>query len=152
MTVKSIIVILLFSFSSVAFSETERTVPDQRISRAVVVHEGVPGFWFERDVALGILADLQELLVRRQQVSILQEELSLRGDQFDRMNEIVQLEQEVSDQAIEELERAERRASLAEESRNKWWRSPLFLFSSGVIITVVLEVVALIIFRYVFLV
>ena len=122
---------------------------DRSLRRAVVEHRGQSGFWFRRDVALEMLADLQELPLQRRMVSLMERELSIRGRQVERLREMVSLERTAVDRALEGLQAAARRASEAEASRDAWWRHPAFWVGLGVVFTVVLEVAAVAVLAYV---
>lgn len=142
---------LLVAFAGLVYCPAARgETVGESARRAVVEYQGEPGFWFRRDVALQMLADLQELPIRRQELTLIQEELELRDRQVERLREIVSLERGASQTAQDALGAALERASTAEGSRDAWWRSPWLWLTVGIVTTVVLEIAAVAVFAYVF--
>jgi len=142
-----VLVVILAACPSQAFGE-EASEPEPP-RRAVIAHEGAPGFWFRRDVALEMLADLRELPIRQRELALLNEQLELREGQVERLREMVGLEREAVERSLEAVEAAERRASEAEASRDVWWRNPALWVAVGVVVTVLLEVAAVAVLAYV---
>ena len=115
---------------------------------AAMERNGIPGFWFEREWGLQILSDLQDLPLARQEVSLLDQQLSLRMEQLDRMREALTIEREIHGRMTQELESALVQAQEAEAKSNTWYRRPGFLIATGVVLTLVLEIGAVFLFVY----
>lgn len=103
--------------------------------RATIEHAGAVGVWFRADVARQMLADLEELPVLRQRVSLLEERLELRDDQVERLRLVVELTEEGERRAADALAEAVRLRRETEESARVWWRSPSLWLAVGAVVT-----------------
>lgn len=110
--------------------------------RAAVEHQGVPGFWFERSVALDMLADLSELPIRLREIQMLTEQLDIQDVRIERLDQMLALERSATIAATDGLQLVEERAREAEAALDSWWRSPAFLITVGVVSAILLEVAA----------
>lgn len=113
--------------------------------RAALEYQGRPGFWFERSVALDMLADLSELPIRLREIQMLMEQLDIQDMRIERLDQMLVLERSAAVAATDAFQQAEERAREAEDALDAWWRSPLFLVAVGVVGTVLLEVAAILV-------
>jgi len=103
--------------------------------RATVTVDGQVGVWFAAPVARCILADLEELPHVRVRVTLLEERLTLRDEQVERLRRAVGLAAEEAQTAADALETAVRLRREAEDSARVWWRSPVLWFAVGVVVS-----------------
>jgi len=124
------------SFPSMALGEESSPQP------VAIEHQGIRGFFFSRDIALRMLADLRELPLRVREIRILEEELEIRAGQISRLREMVSLEREATERALGGIDTAMNRAREAENLMRVWWRSPAFWLGVGIVATLALEIAA----------
>lgn len=110
--------------------------------RAALEHNGVRGFWFEREVALDMLADLSELPIRVREIAMLVEQLDIQDMRIERLDQMLALERSAAVAATDGLQQVEERAREAEQALDSWWRSPAFLITVGLVGAILLEVAA----------
>ncbi len=110
--------------------------------RAALSHDGVDGFWFHGDVARCLLQRYSLLAPFARRVELLEDRLRLQNERDALQERRVALAAQEAEAATEALEAAVRRAREAEEALDAWYRHPALWFTVGVVVTVVLEVVA----------
>jgi hypothetical protein len=98
---------------------------------AVVVHQGVEGLWFRPDVAAGHLRDLRELDTVRNELRIRGEQLRLWEQRGEYLEAAAAASDDAATRALTLANKAEARATDAEELLDVWWRSPLLWLSVG---------------------
>jgi hypothetical protein len=118
-------------------------------ARVPLQYQGAEGLWLRLDVAQALLADLQELPIRRREVTLLGEELELRSGQVERLRSMADLERAAAGEALTALHQAEQAGAelrqqleQARAAQAPWWRSPILWLSVGVVVAVGLEVAA----------
>lgn len=110
--------------------------------RGAATLEGVPAIWFHRSVATCLLNRIRVLPLYAQRVALLEQRLQLSDERDTLRQRQVALAAQEAAVAVEALEAAVRRAREAEESRDAWYRNPIFLLVTGAVVVVVLEIVA----------
>jgi hypothetical protein len=116
------------------------------LRRAAVAHEGVPGLWFEREVARCMLGRVSILPLYVSRVGLLDQRLSLRNERDALQERLVALAEEGEQEAVGALEAAERGRREAVEELDAWYRHPALWVTIGGVVVVVLEVVAIWVF------
>jgi len=146
----AILTVLLLA-SSIARAQERPSLPELHLAacpEASGLHaqelDGARGMWFPRPTAecmLGRLTQLGELVPY---VRLLEERLTLDDERNALQARRVALAAEEAHVAEAALEAALRRAREAEEALDAWYRSPLLWFAVGVVVTIVLEVAAVV--------
>lgn len=127
-----------------------RCAPDVTDPRtAVVEHEGQSGIWFHSDVARCMLGRLKLLPLYAERITLLEQRLDLSDSRTTLLREQVELAEEGESRAVGALDESEAGRRRAEEKLHVWFRNPLFLVGAGVVVTVVLEVAAVVLLRQV---
>jgi hypothetical protein len=109
--------------------------------------EGQTGLWFHIDVARCMANRLALLPRYARHVRLLEERLEVAEERDALRAREVALAVQEADAARGALEAAIRRAREAEEERDAWYRHPVFLVAVGVVLTVVVQVGAVLILR-----
>lgn len=99
-------------------------------------YEGETGIWFSLETHRLILADVSQLPVLKQRVSLLDRKLALESAQIADLRLSVDLAVQSRDQAVGAVEAAVRGRREAEESRDAWHRSRVLWFGLGFVAAV----------------
>lgn len=117
-----------------AAQRQEQCAPDYDGPRRVTMdHEGRPGVWIAAPVLRCMIADLNELPLVRQRVTLLEEQLSVRGDQIERLRRVLELSRAIEERLEGALTASVESRSEAESRLRAWYRSPAFWYAMGVI-------------------
>lgn len=131
--VSSALVVVLLLTSTVSGQECDQPeIPGER--RAVVEHQGAPGFWFRRDVALTMLCELRVLEQLRTRVSLLESRLQLRDDQVERWSTMYQLAVQGETRALAVVDAAQQEAARAHDRVDAWYRHPALWVVAGLLL------------------
>lgn len=104
------------------------------------------GVWFPRATSECMLQRLNQLREAVPYIRMLEQRSRLTNERDALQVRRVALAEEQTQVATEALEEAVERARSAEESRDAWYRHPALWFSIGVVITIALEVAAVVAF------
>lgn len=115
--------------------------------RQLLEVEGQPGIWFHADVARCMAGRLALLPRYARHTRLLTQRLILSDERDGLRAREVALAAAEADTAGNALVAAERRAREAEEARDAWWRHPALWVAIGVVLTVAVEVAAVVILR-----
>jgi len=114
-------------------------------------HRGAPGRWFPRAMVDAIQGDLLELDACRARALVFDQQLALRmariedlklaldasGRALDAMKLAVAAGEAAAKSMAQRVARAEQATKESELRAGRWYRSPVFWFSSGVVIAIV---------------
>lgn len=111
------------------------------LSRAIVIHNGVPGYWFNEETGNKILADLEELNINREKLSLLETKLSLKDETIGIIKMDIQLTEEIGLKYKSmyefQLDITDKYIDLYEkclEKENKWYKHPVIWVFAGFIL------------------
>lgn len=153
---KRLLLSLLVSAIDVATPVQAQTEPDFSLPcapdvaenrRAVLQHEGQSGIWLHSEVIRCMTARLATLPELQLQLRMFEERIDVSEGleaSLRRSRALAVQEAETAREALTAAVRARRRA---EEDLDVWYRHPLFLLSAGAAVVVVLEIVAIVIFK-----
>lgn len=125
------------------------SAPAQEVpSRVSLEYMGVEGNWIRMDAFRAITADLQELrLLRSKTVPNLEETIAVLERRVNNVQAMRQLSDERFHLSEELTQEFEKRWHEAEARLDAWYRSPVFLLSAGVVLTVILQGAAVLIYK-----
>lgn len=130
--VSSVLAIALLTSTASGQECEQPELPGER--RAVVEHQGAPGFWFRRDVALTMLCELRVLEQLRARVSLLESKLQLRDDQVERWGAMYALAVQGETRALAVVEAAQQEATRARDRVDAWYRHPILWVVAGILL------------------
>lgn len=121
----------------------EQCAPEVQVARRATMNNGTQaGIWFHADVARCMLGRLELLPHFAWYAHLLEGRLALTTDRDLLRDREVALATAEADAAGVVLETAVRARREAEESRDAWYRSPVFWLTVGTVVTILLEVAA----------
>jgi hypothetical protein len=101
-----------------------------------IEYEGIVGMFFPMATSRLILCELRELSLRRSLVGLQNQENELWQLQVDFVERQLTLAIDARDELENVLERSEQRANEAESRAELWWRSPVFIASISIVLTI----------------
>lgn len=110
-------------------------------TRAIVINNGVPGYWFNEETGNKILSDLEELNIDKQKIALLDTKIQLKDETIAILKMDIQLTEEISLKYKHmyelQLDVTNQYIGLYEkclEKENKWYKQPVFWAIIGFII------------------
>lgn len=114
--------------------------------RAAVQHEGVDGFWFQRDVGICMLERVALVPKLAQRVDLLQDKLDKTENLLTLNERVLKVSDEVAGRAEDSLMTAVKLKREAEEDRDSLFAGkPIVWIGVGVGVTIILEVVVVLV-------
>lgn len=111
------------------------------LPRALVIHNGVPGYWFNEETGNKILSDLEELNIDKQKLELLNTKLELKDETIAILKMDMQLSDEIGEKYKKmyelQLDVTNEYVDLYEKclkKEDKWYRNPVFWAIIGFII------------------
>lgn len=105
-------------------------------------YEGQDGFWFPRDMALEILADVKTNKLLKLEVEELKLQLDTRLERIEQWKEALHQSEVVEERFRAAMELAFTERDEAEAKLEVWYRHPAFLITVGAVGTILLEIAA----------
>lgn len=140
----TVIILICLSHLCVYGEEITLAEYELRMDRKIPMeHEGMPGFWFHRELALAMLEELETSLLYQREISLISEQLIIRESQLEHQDKLIESERRILDRAVQTAKDEADRSRELEDRLHVWWRSPVLWVSVGVVLTIALEVAAM---------
>ncbi len=117
-------------------------------------YKGQAGFWFPGEKARLVLQDVEELRVLRESHGLLERQLQLRSErmgikdaQLGATTAALDLSMQAEERTMEVVENSERRARVAEEKLDSFWRQPETWLVIGGVLVISIEIVVILSYK-----
>lgn len=132
-----VILLVLFPFRVLA----------QEPDRAIVVYQGVKGYWFSEEVGKRILKDVSDLPILKQKLAEFELKLSLKDEKVDLVKYQLQLESQISDrwktsfeEEVKLVQKEQKRYDELRDKENAWYKSNALWCGVGAVLGAALAV------------
>jgi len=131
---------LCFSLTLPAYADG--TVPTEKPKTISLEHDGNPGFWFPRDIAINLQKDVEELRELRKLAKLQDQQLAVKVERLTLQKEIAATNKAAATEAKNALATAVKLRREAEEDRDSFFAGkPWFWVALGAIAGIVTSVV-----------
>jgi len=138
--VSALVWALVFGAVPTAHADEPTTQPKPKV--VTLDYDGNAGFWFPREKAVELQKDVEELRVVRSQIKLLDQQLQIKVERIELLQEIADTNAKAADTAKNSLEKAVSLRRQAEEDRDSFFAGkPWFWLSIGVVAGIVTSVV-----------
>lgn len=135
-------IVVVFTLTIALPAHADDTPSPEKPKTVRLEHEGAPGFWFPRDIAIDLQKDVEEFRELKKLVKLQDQQLAVKIERLELQKEIAKTNKEAAVTAKNSLAKAIKLRREAEEDRDSFFAGkPWFWLSIGVIAGIVTSVV-----------